>query len=98
EYREWVNPQNTGLSDFRRISYEAAEGEKVVIKGSEQIKDWEPVEDNIWRTEIPNEFFGNYNPYVEEIFGDWVEVGAGKHLGEVYLNGMSFYEAEEYKE
>lgn len=95
-YREWVNPQNPGLSYFRRVSFEAAPGEKVTIKGSEHITDWEPVEDTVWKAVIPNEFFGNYNPYVEEIFGDWVEVNAGKHLGEVYLNGMSFYEAEDY--
>lgn len=37
-YREWVNPKYKGLSDKRRIVYQAAEGEKVVIKGSEEIR------------------------------------------------------------
>ena len=33
EYREWVRPQRGGLSDQRRITYQAAAGEHVVIKG-----------------------------------------------------------------
>lgn len=96
EYREWVKPKNSGLSDKRRITYKAAEGENVVIKGSEQIQDWEKVEGNVWKVELPNEFFKGYNPYEEEIFGDWLEYNPGRHLGDVYLNGMSFYEAEVY--
>ena len=44
EYREWVRPRRGGLSDQRRITYEAAAGEHVVIKGSEPVTGWEPVE------------------------------------------------------
>ncbi|MFW5749268.1 MAG: right-handed parallel beta-helix repeat-containing protein [Halanaerobium sp.] len=98
-YREWVKPQNRGISDKRRITYKAAEGEEVVIKGSERIEDWEKVEAGIWKVEIENQFFGNYNPYQEEIFGDWLIHTGGqktKHLGDVYLNGMSFYEVDSY--
>ena len=43
EYREWVAPRRGGLSDQRRITYEAAAGEHVVIKGSEVVTGWEPV-------------------------------------------------------
>ena len=93
-YREWVKPKNAGLSEYRRITYQAAEGEKVVIKGSERIQEWEQVDGTVWKVQIPNEFFGDYNPYIEEIFGDWVVYNPGRHLGDVYLNGMSFYEAE----
>ncbi|MDC3417627.1 right-handed parallel beta-helix repeat-containing protein [Aquibacillus salsiterrae] len=93
-YREWVKPKYAGLSEYRRITYQAAEGEKVVIKGSEQINDWEQVEGNVWKVVLANEFFGDYNPYKQEIFGDWVVYNPGRHLGDVYLNGMSFYEAE----
>jgi len=96
EYREWVKPVNTGLSNTRRITYQAAEGEKVVIKGSERIQEWELHEGNIWKVVLPNKFFGDYNPYTEEIFGDWLVCTLSdqtKHLGDVYLNGMSFYEA-----
>ncbi|HEY5179874.1 MAG TPA: DUF1565 domain-containing protein, partial [Dermatophilaceae bacterium] len=41
EYREWVRPRRGGLSDQRRITYEAAAGERVVIKGSEPVTGWE---------------------------------------------------------
>ena len=44
EYREWVRPRRGGLSDQRRITYEAAAGEHVVIKGSEPVTGWEAVE------------------------------------------------------
>lgn len=93
EYREWVKPQHPGLSSHRRITYQAAEGEKVVIKGSEQITSWEKTEGTVWKAVLPNEFFGDYNPFKEEIYGDWVVDNPGRHLGEVYVNGKAFYEA-----
>lgn len=40
-YRECVRPQNGARMAAGRIIYEAAENEKVVIKGSEQIREWE---------------------------------------------------------
>ncbi len=95
-YREWVNPKYKGLSDKRRIVYQAAQDEKVVIKGSEEIKDWQKVEGNVWKTVLPNSLFGDYNPYELEVFGDWLITTDIKHLGDVYLNGMSFYEVTSY--
>ncbi len=96
EYREWVRPQHGGTSTVSRIVYEAAPGEHVVIKGSEQIRNWEPVEGTVWKTVLPNSFFGDYNPYKEVLSGDWLlyPVAYPVHSGEVYLNGKSFYEAE----
>ncbi|WP_078549721.1 right-handed parallel beta-helix repeat-containing protein [Litchfieldia alkalitelluris] len=93
-YREWVKPKYSGLSNLRRITYQAADGEKAVIKGSEQIQDWQLLEGTVWKTVLSNEFFGGYNPYKEEVFGDWIVYNPGRHLGDVYLNGKSFYEAE----
>ena len=93
-YREWVKPKNAGLSNRRRITYQAAEGEQVVIKGSEEITNWEKLDGSVWKAVIPNVLFGDYNPFKEELFGDWVVENPGRHLGEVYLNGKSFYEAE----
>lgn len=96
EYREWVRPRNKGLSDVRRITYKAAEGEKVVIKGSERVQGWMKIEGSVWKAVLPNAMFGDFNPYQEVVFGDWLvetDTGSVKHLGEVYLNGMSFYEA-----
>lgn len=98
-YREWVNPKFKGLSDKRRITYQAAEGEKVIIKGSEHIQGWLHAEGNVWKVVLPNEFFGGYNPYALEVSGDWlVTIEETKHLGDVYLNGMSFYEVSRYEQ
>ncbi|HZR51970.1 MAG TPA: right-handed parallel beta-helix repeat-containing protein [Streptosporangiaceae bacterium] len=40
-YREWVRPRRGGLSGARRITYQAAPGEHVVIKGSEPVTGWQ---------------------------------------------------------
>ena len=95
EYREWVSPRLGGVSETRRITYRAAEGERVVVKGSERVTGWEDLGGGIWRVQVPNTLFGGFNPYAEEIEGDWIVYDAGsahKHLGEVYLRGRSFYE------
>ena len=95
EYREWVDPKMGGNNDLERITYQAAPGEHVVIKGSEQITNWEKVEGTVWKAEVPNELFGDFNPYDTYLYGDWM-VGPmypTVHLGDVYLNGKSFYEA-----
>jgi Right handed beta helix region/Protein of unknown function (DUF1565) len=96
EYREWVKPRRGGLGDQRRITYEAAAGEHVVIKGSERVTGWGPVEGTVWTVSVANSLFGWFNPYREEIDGDWIvyaeKDSPRKHLGDVYLNGRSFYE------
>jgi len=98
-YREWVKPRRGGLSDQRRITYQAADGEKVVIKGSEQVTGWEPVEGDVWTVSVPNALFGDWNPYALEVDGDWIVYPSPDspktHLGDVYLNGMSFYEVRD---
>ena len=95
EYREWVKPGNGGLSEDCRITYEAASGEHVVIKGSERITGWERLEGSVWKVRLPDSMFGGYNPYTREIAGDWLVAPQEPkaHTGEVYLNGKSFYEA-----
>jgi hypothetical protein len=91
-YREWVNPINGGTED-KPIIYRAASGEKVIITGAEIITAWENVGGTVWKTIIPNSFFGSYNPYKEIIFGDWLFTRDKIfHTGEVYLNGKSMYE------
>lgn len=100
EYREWVKPEHSGYSNISRIIFEAAEGEKVVIKGSERIQNWEHCEGTVWKVILPNTFFGEYNPYKEILSGDWLMYtpGSDRHPGEVYLNGVSFYEADSLDE
>ena len=94
-YREWIDPLRGGTDDNSRIVYRAAPGEHVEIKGSEIIKEWEKTPEGIWKVTIPNSFFGQHNPYKEQLFGDWLDSrGRIHHTGEVYLNGKSLYERE----
>ncbi len=98
-YREWVNPPRGGKSDIERITYKAADGEKVVIKGSEMINNWEPVNKNVWKITMPNSFFGSYNPYAVLLEGDWFNnKGINHHTGDVYLNGVSLFEKNSLEE
>jgi len=93
-YREWVNPPRGGISDEQRITYQAAPGEKVVIKGSEVVTGWKKIQDDIWTVSIPNTFFGNFNPFNDVIHGDWFRDGGRRHhTGAVYLNGHWLAEA-----
>lgn len=79
-YRECVRPARGGTSPRQMITYEAAKGEKVVIKGSEVWKPearpsggyrirapWDEAADtpSIWMADLPAEFFRHgYNPFL----------------------------------
>ncbi|MHC4192814.1 MAG: right-handed parallel beta-helix repeat-containing protein [Planctomycetota bacterium] len=92
-YRERVTPPRGGVSDSKRIVYQANKGEKVVIKGSEVVTGWKHVRDGVWKVIVANTFFGEYNPYKDIIAGDWFDrMGRDHHTGEVYLNGKSLFE------
>jgi|YelNatPaOPRAMG01_1025707.scaffolds.fasta_scaffold04622_2 hypothetical protein len=92
-YREWVRPPRGGESDAKRIVYQAAPGETVVIKGSEVVRGWKRVVGGVWMVTLPNSFFGSYNPYRDLIEGDWfLDHGRPHHTGQVYLNGQALYE------
>lgn len=94
-YREQITPPRGGNSASERIVYHAAKGEKVVIKGSEIIKNWRREKGDTWVVKIPNSFFGKFNPYRDLIRGDWYTPPAGAHFhtGAVYLNGDWLMEA-----
>lgn len=47
-YREWVKPVMSGQGNTGRITYQAALGEHVIIKGSEVITGWEKYSANVW--------------------------------------------------
>jgi alpha-L-arabinofuranosidase len=89
-YRERVNPPRGGRSEDERIEYQAAPGERVVIKGSEIIKGWSKVQKGVWKVQVPNSLFGDFNPYKDVIGGEWYGTprdGYNRHTGAVYLNG-----------
>ncbi len=86
-YRERINPPRGGTSDTQRITYQAAPGKKVMIKGSEVVTGWETVKNDTWKVVLPNSFFGDHNPYSDLIHGDWFNpMGQKHHTGAVYLN------------
>lgn len=94
-YREWVSPANAGFSEKLPIVYKAAEGEQVLLKGSEQIKNWKKDRKrNCWVAVVDNMLFGDFNPFNINLFGDWLNVGGQLHLGEVYLNNVALKEVE----
>jgi alpha-N-arabinofuranosidase len=93
-YRERIDPPRGGTSDTNRIVYQAAPGETPVITGSEPIKNWVKIQDNVWKATIPNSFFGKFNPYSDLIHGDWFNpLGREHHTGAVYLHGHWLAEA-----
>ena len=93
-YRERVDPPRGGESDARRITYQAAIGETVIIKGSEIVKGWKQVKDDLWMVTMPDGFFGSYNPYADLIHGDFIAPNKNnQHTGGVYLNGTPLIEA-----
>lgn len=91
-YREMIAPPRGGTSDTKRITYMAAPGEKVVIKGSEIVKGWKKVKDDVWKVQLPYKFFEGKNPFTERVYGDWF--GGWIHLGEVYLNEKPLSETD----
>ncbi len=98
-YRERIDPPRGGESDAKRIVYQVPKGEKVEIKGSEVIKDWVKVRDDVWKAMVPNTLFGGFNPYSDLIRGDWFSrQGRDHHTGAVYLNGDWLTEAAKLEE
>jgi dienelactone hydrolase len=97
-YREWVKPARGGTDDGKRITYRAAPGEEVLVKGSERVTSWIPEAGGIWSVELPSSFFGRYNPYALQVSGGWLNYGQWHHRGDVYLNGEAFYEKKTAQE
>lgn len=93
-YREWIKPPRGGASDDERIVYRAAKDESVIVKGSEIITGWKVRKDCLWVAEVSNEIFGDFNPFAEQIEGDWFnDMGRPHHRGSIYLNGEWLIEA-----
>ena len=93
-YRERVNPPRGGTSDSKRIVYRSARSEIVVIRGSEQVTGWSKAMNDTWTVTLPNDFFGQFNPFADTLSGDWFRAeGRTHHTGCVYVNGHWLREA-----
>ena len=110
-YREWINPLQGGESEELRIIFQAAQGEDVHIMGSEPVKGWVRQNDNYWKLDLKDAFFGDFNPFksltrhpepvgVDES-GDgwgWLKYGRWTHLGDVYIQGKGLTEKKTLEE
>lgn len=98
-YRERIDPPRGGGSNERRIVYRAAPGEKVSVRGSEVVNCWQPLPGGIWFVRLPDDFFGDGNPYAEALGGHWfIDKGRVHHPGVVYLDGHWLREAASMEE
>ena len=98
-YRERINPPRGGLSEDQRITYQAATGEKVEVKGSEVVSHWLEIQPGVWQATLPNSFFAGFNPYTNLIHGDWFNPQKRQHhTGAVYFNGDWLAEAATLEE
>jgi len=93
-YREWVRPARGGTGENARITYRAAKGEEVLLKGSERITSWTDEGGGVWKAELPAAFFGDYNPYALTLSGGWLHYGQWHHRGDVYLDGEALREQQ----
>ena len=77
-YRELVQPKFGGDGPNKMISFEAAPGTKVIVKGSRVLKSkWtkskkggvplsKPAALNLWMTSLPDDYFDSDNPFLTE--------------------------------
>lgn len=69
-YRERVIPPRGGTKD-NPITYLAALGEEVSIRGSEQVYNWINLGEGVWKIELADSFFKGFNPFAKNVEGAW---------------------------
>lgn len=92
-YREYVDPKHGGRED-ERIVYRSTEPLGAVISGAEPVSGWKRLGNGVWCVRVHNSVFGDFNPYITEVYGDWYFAPSVRHAGAVYLNDRALYEAE----
>ncbi|MFF3784074.1 right-handed parallel beta-helix repeat-containing protein [Streptomyces sp. NPDC001933] len=93
-YREEVVLPRGGTGDDMRITYAAAAGASVTVTGSDLFTSWTRVSGDVWQLKIPNSYFNGFNPYAEQVHGDWFDGRRRIHrVGMVYLDGAWLPEA-----
>ena len=96
-YREKVTPRFAGTED-RRIVYRAEVPGTAVITGSEKLSSWEPYQGNTYVARVDNGVFGSWNPYREQVCGDWYFSPSIRHTGFVVLRDRMMYETDTLEE
>ncbi|NOU93755.1 hypothetical protein GC093_11050 [Paenibacillus sp. LMG 31456] len=63
-YRETVVAPRGGSNENTRITYKAAPGQQVIIKGSDLAPSWSfDNASQTWMKTLPNSYFGSFNPF-----------------------------------
>ena len=96
-YREYVNPRHAGLENAR-ISYISEVKNGAIITGAEIADNWTLYNGTTYVTRIDNTVFGDYNPYIQEVEGDWYFANNHIHTGNVFVNDRMFYETQSLEE
>lgn len=96
-YREYVNPRHAGLENAR-ISYISEVKNGAIITGAEIADNWMLFNGTTYVTRIDNTVFGDYNPYIQEVEGDWYFANNHIHTGNVFVNDRMFYETQSLEE
>ena len=89
-YREEVVPPRGGTSRQQPITYRAAPGGEVSIRGSEHITTWKDQGGGVWMVELDTSFFKGYNPFAIPVAGKWLLRDGDCRLGDVYCNGEAY--------
>jgi hypothetical protein len=109
-YRECVRPARGGSGPEAMISYEAAPGAKVVIKGSAIVKDWRPGEGwnygfdpatgkpvKAWELRLDPALFHGYNPFqVDNVIGNryWIDYAKDNMSNYFRRRGLVFVDGK----
>jgi hypothetical protein len=109
-YRECVRPARGGTGPETMISYEAAPGAKVVVKGSAVVTDWHPSEGwnfgidpetgkpvKAWELRLDPALFDGYNPFeVDNVIGNryWLRYAEDNMATYFRRRGMVFVDGK----
>jgi len=96
-YREKVTPRHGGTEDAR-IVYRSEVPLGAVITGAEPLTGWKPYKGGVWVNRVNNGVFGDYNPYIQMVCGDWYFAPTVRHTGAVFLNDKMMYETTSLEE
>ncbi|GAB4456347.1 MAG: hypothetical protein OHK0029_14080 [Armatimonadaceae bacterium] len=93
-YRERVAPARGG-EEGKPILYRAADGETVVVKGSEIFApQWETQAGNVYAAPLPPEWLGDSNPFATKLR----RMPGEKTLGQVFVKGVLLTEVDSDEE
>ena len=96
-YRESVDPANAG-TESAPIHYLSEVPLAAVLTGAEPLSQWEFYDGTTYRARVHNSVFGAYNPFTEEVEGDWYFADNHIHTGCVFVNDRMLYETQSLAE